>query len=55
MGSIADDIEVGKQCSECGVMFEKEHGYPVVCTDCFNGYLDNQDVPDLPRAKIVEL
>ena len=25
----------GEQCSWCGVMFDGEHGYPVVCRDCW--------------------
>ena len=36
MGEIADDIIEGFQCSWCGVCFEEEHGYPVVCSSCWN-------------------
>ena len=35
MGDIADDINLGFQCGWCGVCFEKEHDYPVLCKDCF--------------------
>lgn len=42
MGEIADDMIEGRACSECGCYFadpEKdsiyEHGYPVLCWDCW--------------------
>jgi hypothetical protein len=35
MGEITDDILDGFQCSGCGVCFEKEHGYPVLCGYCW--------------------
>lgn len=34
-GVIAGDIISGFKCSWCGVYFEKEHGYPVVCDSCW--------------------
>lgn len=34
MGQIADDMVNGLMCSGCGVCFEKEHGYPVLCASC---------------------
>jgi hypothetical protein len=37
MGEIADDMVNGFQCSHCGVCFEREHGYPVLCHDCYDG------------------
>lgn len=36
MGQIADDIINGFCCSLCGVYFVEEHGYPVVCKDCWD-------------------
>ena len=36
MGEIADDMIEGFCCSLCGVYFEKEHGFPVLCKDCWN-------------------
>jgi len=33
--SMADDLICGLQCSHCGVMFNKEHEYPVLCESCF--------------------
>ena len=34
--SIAEDIIDGLCCQLCGVYFEEEHGYPVVCESCYN-------------------
>jgi hypothetical protein len=36
MGEIADDMLEGLSCAECGVYFEDAHGYPVLCTSCWN-------------------
>ena len=36
MGQIADDMINGLSCSHCGIYFDGEHGYPVLCKDCFN-------------------
>lgn len=36
MGEIADDMLSGFQCSLCGLFFSGEHGYPVVCNDCWH-------------------
>ena len=33
--SLAGDILDGFSCSYCGVCFEKKHGYPVLCKDCW--------------------
>lgn len=33
--SLADDVVSGFQCSHCGVCFQHEHGYPVLCHDCW--------------------
>lgn len=35
MGQIADDVVSGRMCSTCGTMFQREHGYPVQCNDCW--------------------
>jgi NMD protein affecting ribosome stability and mRNA decay len=35
MGDIADDMIEGACCSQCGIYFEEDHGYPVLCEDCF--------------------
>ena len=35
MGDVADDIMDGASCALCGQYFEEEHGYPVVCRECW--------------------
>lgn len=45
--SIHDDIVSGFQCSHCGVCFEDEHGYPVLCESCFK---EDGGVSGLPNA-----
>jgi len=36
MGQIADDMVDGLTCSHCGQFFSDEHGYPVLCWECFD-------------------
>lgn len=48
MGEIAEGMINGFQCSHCGVCFEQEHGYPVLCTDC---YEKQRLAPETPRAR----
>lgn len=55
MGQHATDKTEGKECSECGIMFERTHYYPVLCDTCYNEYLRDEDEPPHPRAKHVEL
>ena len=35
MGEMSEAVIDGACCSWCGVFFEKEHGYPVVCRACW--------------------
>jgi hypothetical protein len=42
MGEIADDMVNGVSCSHCGTYFKKEHGYPVLCKDCW-AHADKDD------------
>ena len=35
MGEIANDLVNGACCSWCSKYFKKEHGYPVICKECF--------------------
>jgi hypothetical protein len=35
MGGFAKDMIQGRTCSHCGIMFEKEHGHPVLCNACY--------------------
>ena len=39
MGETADDMIDGFSCSFCGVYFDEEHGYPVVCNSCWSDLL----------------
>jgi hypothetical protein len=41
MGVIADDMINGFMCSWCGICFEEEHGYPVLCRGCYKDWLDD--------------
>ena len=34
--SIANDKVAGLSCFWCGVYFEEENGYPVLCGSCWN-------------------
>lgn len=54
MGQLADDMINGFSCSECGVYFEKEHGHPVLCKDCFEDIEQDEDC-FLPKATHKEL
>ena len=35
MGQIADDIINGFCCHGCGMYFVEEHGFPVLCDECY--------------------
>jgi hypothetical protein len=35
MGQLADDVLCGFMCETCGTCFQKEHGHPVVCRQCW--------------------
>jgi len=34
--SLADDAASGLACSDCGVYFVEAHGYPVLCSACWD-------------------
>jgi len=34
MGQRAEDMLCGWMCSDCGIFFVSEHGYPVLCKSC---------------------
>ena len=42
MGDVADDMIEGWACSHCGIYFEKEHGYPVLCHDCYDSETEEE-------------
>ena len=35
MGEIANDMMMGHCCSFCSTYFKAEHGYPVLCIQCY--------------------
>lgn len=51
MGEMADDMVNGASCSLCGIYFQEEHGYPVICKSCYN-HLSKEDLikTGLPKA-----
>lgn len=42
MGEISDDIIEGRRCSLCDIYFEDEHGFPVVCENCWDDLDDDE-------------
>jgi len=40
--SFADMAVSGLICSGCGAFFEKEHGYPVLCKDCWKEWTPSE-------------
>lgn len=36
MAEIADDMIDGACCSQCGIYFKESHGFPVLCSRCFD-------------------
>ena len=48
MGQLADDMVDGTCCSLCGEYFFTKygelytHGYPVVCTECWNSFTESE-------------
>lgn len=55
MGENADDMIEGLTCSWCGIYFRKDHGYPVLCKDCYDEEADAGNTPDIPKATESEL
>lgn len=51
MGEIADDMVNGWSCQLCGQYFEGEHGYPVVCAECWKE-LTKQERREYQKATI---
>lgn len=49
MGEMADDLIDGACCNLCGCYFEGDHGYPVVCKDCWNN-LNSKERKDFQKA-----
>lgn len=36
MGEMADMVIEGGMCGHCGVIYRKDHGYPVLCKRCWD-------------------
>ena len=52
--SISEDIQDGFQCSHCGICFDGEHGFPVLCRHCFHNETKKERA-GLPKATLKEL
>lgn len=35
MGEMAEDVIEGACCAYCNTYFDEEHGYPVLCMECW--------------------
>lgn len=46
MGEIGGDIVNGLCCSHCGTHFVEEHGYPVLCRECFKNKDRDDDIQE---------
>lgn len=55
MGQLAEDVVSGFMCSSCGVCFEKEHGHPVTCRDCWSHLTPAERKHAPPKAYLKEL
>lgn len=51
MGEQAEDMINGYTCSHCGIYFDKEHGFPVLCEDCHE---EDEGLSTIPKATIKE-
>lgn len=43
MGEIADDLIGGSCCNWCSCYFEEDHGYPVICRECFDEWVEDDN------------
>ena len=53
MGEVADDFLDGSCCSWCSTYFQTDHGYPVLCSNCWKT-AKPEERKDLQRAVIPE-
>ena len=44
MGEIADDYIYGRCCQQCMHYFEEEHGYPVLCKECWEEGIEDGEI-----------
>lgn len=54
MGQYSDDLIVGACCSFCMTYFENDHGYPVLCINCFDDSTEEERC-EMQRATEKEL
>lgn len=55
MGQTADDAIEGFACSWCGIYFNKPHGHPVLCRECYNADPKEAQRSGLQKATEKEL
>jgi DNA-directed RNA polymerase subunit RPC12/RpoP len=57
------DVTTTLQCESCGIEFEVlarnyekvvQEDQPILCTDCFNKIMDDQDKTDIPERRQFE-
>ena len=53
MGEVADDFLDGSCCSWCSAYFQTDHGYQVLCSDCWKT-AKPEERKDFQRAVIPE-
>ena len=51
---MGEDAIDGLCCSHCGVYFEEEHGYPVLCRSCYEGETEEERA-GMPMAFLKEV
>jgi hypothetical protein len=54
MDECAENVLNGFMCSHCGTCFIGEHGYPVLCRDCFDSETPEERA-GLQKATIEEI
>ena len=54
MGELADDKIDGFSCLWCGIYFKKEHGYPVLCENCYENETEEERA-GIQKAHLKEL
>lgn len=53
MEKVADDILEGLQCLFCGRYFTGRHGHEAVCSFCFDGLEDEEQIKYIRATKNV--
>jgi hypothetical protein len=56
MAEIADDMVSGRCCSQCGIYFTAEHGFPVLCKGCWRHWSPRERKhAGLQKARLPEM